>query len=376
MDGYKICSRCIMDTSDPDISFDENGYCNHCNTAIANLNKYPFTLTDNQKSDKLNEIISKIKNQGKNKKYDCIIGISGGVDSTYLAYLTKTWGLRPLAIHLDNGWNSELAVQNIHNTLKKLNIDLYTVVLDWEEFRDIQLSFLKASVPDLEIPTDHAILATLFDVAEKYNIKYILNGSNYRTESILPRTWSNGHFDWGYIKYIQNKYGTRKIKKFPHINPATMGYRYFIKNINCINILNYIDYQKEKAINILETELNWKNYKTKHGESTYTFFIQSYILPTKFNYDKRRAHLSSLICSEQINRNNALEKITESIYTEQEIKYLKELVCDKLNITSDYFDELLKLPNKTYFDFPNYENKPFFILSKKIYGILKKLKYK
>ena len=376
MTEYKICNRCIMDTSDPDIIFDENGICNHCTNAINNLNKYPFTLNTTEKEKKLNEIIAKIKKNGKNKKYDCIIGISGGVDSTYLAYLTKKWGLNPLAIHLDNGWNSELAVQNIHKTLKELNIDLYTVVLDWEEFKNIQLSFLKASVPDLEIPTDHAILATLFNIAEKYNIKYILNGSNYRTESILPRTWSNGHFDWGYIKYIKHKFGTTKIKKFPHINPWVMGYRYFLKNVSSINILNYIDYQKDKAIEILEKELNWKNYKTKHGESTYTFFIQSYILPIKFNYDKRRAHLSSLICSGQINREDALQKIKEPLYTLQEINELKKLVCDKLDITTDYFEELMKLPNKTYFDFPNYENKPFYIISKKVYNVLKKLKYK
>lgn len=365
-----------MDTSDPDIIFDKNGICNHCTNAINNLNKYPFTLNNTEKEKKLTEIITTIKKDGKNKKYDCIIGISGGVDSTYLAYLTKDWGLNPLAIHLDNGWNSELAVQNIHNTLKKLNIDLYTVVLDWKEFKDIQLSFLKASVPDLEIPTDHAILATLFNVAEKYDIKYILNGSNYRTESILPRTWSNGHFDWGYIKYIKHKYGSGKIKSFPHINPWIMGYRYFLKNVSCINILNYVDYKKEKAIQTLEKELNWKNYKTKHGESTYTFFIQSYILPVKFNYDKRRAHLSSLICSGQISREDALQKIKEPLYTLQEINELKKLVCDKLDITTDYFEELMKLPNRTYFDFPNYENKPFYIISKKVYNVLKKLKYK
>ena len=213
---YKICTRCIMDTSDPEIEFDNNTVCNHCK-------KYEelaaeLTIPSQDRKKILQDIIHKIKMKGKNKKYDCIIGVSGGADSTYVAYLVKEFGLRPLAVHLDNGWNSELAVSNIEQTLKRLNIDLYTYIINWEEFKDLQLSFLKASTPDLEIPTDYAIAALLYKTAIKNNISYLILGTNITTEAILPPRWSCGHGDWKYIKSVHNKYGSKKLRTFPHFN--------------------------------------------------------------------------------------------------------------------------------------------------------------
>ncbi len=367
--NYKICNYCIMDTSDPDIVFDNNNQCNHCKTVLNRLKQEPFNLTEEEKEKKLMELVNKIKKDGKNKKYDCLIGVSGGVDSTYVAYFVKKLGLRPLAVHLDNGWDTELSVNNIELTLKKLNIDLYTKVLDWEEFKDIQLSFLKSSTPGLEVPTDHAILATLIETAKKFKINYILSGINYNTESILPLAWGNNGIDWKNISAIQKQFGTKKIKHFPHLDLFKTSID--LLTIKQINILNYTNYNKNDVVKIIESEIGWKNYKTKHGESTFTFFMQAYILPVKFNFDKRRAHLSSLICSNQITREYALEQMEKSLYTDSEIKELTKLVCDKLNITADEFTKLMKLKNKKYTDYPNIDNSLILKILKKGYKIIK-----
>ena len=198
-EGYQICNNCIMDTSDPEITFNHSGRCNHCSQTKN------YSCEENKAYEQVfqryvDSFIAKIKSDGKGKPYDCIIGVSGGVDSSYVAWLVKEKGLRPLAIHLDNGWNSEVAVKNIHTLLKILNIDLYTHILDWEEFKDLQIAFLKSSTPDLEIPSDHAIVALNYKIAQKYKINYFINGSNHQTESIMPRLWSQGHADWNYIK--------------------------------------------------------------------------------------------------------------------------------------------------------------------------------
>ena len=217
--AYQICKRCIMDTTDPTITFDEEGYCDKCTKTLKLLNSYPLNLSPEDKQKELEIKIEEIKSKGRWKSYDAIIWISWWVDSSYVAVLTKQYGLRVLAFHLDNWWNSEIAVNNIYNLVKKLNIELYTEVLNWEEFRDLQLSFLKASVPDLEIPTDHAIIAALYKIAKKFNIPTIISWHNTITESIGSPYWSNGHYDWIYIQNIQKKFGTRKLKKFPHLTP-------------------------------------------------------------------------------------------------------------------------------------------------------------
>lgn len=347
---YQICTRCIMDTTDPEIFFNEQGVCNHC---------YDHDRLTKQKvmSGKAGEVylkrlIEQMKYDGRNKSYDCIIGVSGGVDSTYVAYLVKHMGIRPLAVHMDNGWNSELAVKNIEETLKRLGIDLYTQVLDWEEFKGLQVAFLKASTPDSEIPSDHAIWAVLGNMADKLKIKYIISGFNVRTETHLPRTWSQGHFDWKYIRTVNQLFGRSKLKTFPYIGFFTY-YRRLLTHKR-IDILNYIDYNKSEAMKILENELGWRYYGGKHYESIYTRFYQGYILPEKFGYDKRRCHLSSLICSGEITREQALKELEKPTYSPIMQEEDREYVVKKLELSDEEFESILRAPKKTIWNYPSY----------------------
>lgn len=362
--NYRICNRCVMDTTDPDIKFDSKGICNHCHEFKKNLPKR--VLFGKEGKDKLNSIINKIKNDGRHKQYDCIVGLSGGVDSSYVAYMCKKLGLRPLAVHLDNGWNSELAVSNIENIISKLDLDLYTHVLDWREFKDLQLSFLKASTPDSEVPTDHAIYTILLKVAKEQNISYIMNGMNYLTEASVVPSWSYGHGDWKYIKFIHETFGNKKLNDYPYYTTWDMFYMLFIKRLKFISILNYINYNKDNAIKVLEKELGWKYYGGKHHESTYTKFYQAYILPSKFSIDKRKIHLSNGIQSGQISRDFALKKLNEPLYNEHQLQIDKEYISKKFDLTLDEFEEIMSLKPKYYSDYPN---------SSKKYFILKKIQY-
>lgn len=354
---YQICKRCVMDTTDPDIIFNSKGVCNHCESAIK---LYKSITEDKDRTKKLNVIVNEMKELGKNKKYDCIIGVSGGVDSTYVAYLLKELGLRPLAVHLDNGWNSELAVSNIEKALKILNIDLFTHVLDWQEFKDLQMSFIKASVPHCEHPTDHAIVSILYKIANESNVKYIIYGSNTSTESIAVKSWSGGQLDWKYIKSIQKRFGTVKLKDYPYVSGFGLFYYRHIKKIKTVNILDYVNYIKEDALKLLEDKLNWIYYGGKHYESIYTKFFQTYILPKKFNIDKRKTHLSPLICNCEITREEALIELKKEICNEKTIKSEKEYVIKKLGITEEAFDKIMREPIKSFYDYPSYENSWYF----------------
>jgi N-acetyl sugar amidotransferase len=350
---YKICTKCVMDTTDPDITFNEEGVCNHCTHYDKQMNQLP---KGKQAQEMLDDLVSRIKKDGKSKDYDCVIGLSGGVDSTYVAYLVKEkLGLRPLAVHLDNGWNSELSVINMENIVKKLDIDLYTHVIDWEEFKDIQLSFLKSSTPDSEVPSDHAIFSVLRQIAKKFKIKHVINGINVKTESHHALSWSQGHSDFGYIKGVQKIFGTKKIKTFPHGNRLTILEDIFSKK--WINILNYIDYDKNEAKRIIAEKLNWKDYGGKHYESIYTKFFQGYILPQKFGYDKRKMHLSSLICAGVYTREEALKELEQPPYPIQEQLDDKEYLIKKFKITIEEFEEIMNRPAKTYYDYPSYYGK-------------------
>jgi N-acetyl sugar amidotransferase len=322
--------------------------------------------------EKLEQLAAKIRADGKGKPYDCVIGVSGGVDSTYVAYLVKKLGLRPLAIHLDNGWDSELAVKNIEETLKRLGIDLYTEVLDWEEFRDLQSAFLKASTPDSEIPTDHAIVAILGNMAAKQGIKYIIIGNNVRTETHLPRAWSQGHFDWKYIRELHKRFGTRPLKTFPHFGFFTYYFRMMTQQR--IEILNYVGYNKKEALRVLQDELGWRYYGGKHYESIYTRFYQGYILPEKFGYDKRRCHLSSLICSGEVTREQALEELSIPIYSPSMQEEDREYVTKKLGFSDEEFTDIMTAPKKSYWDYPSYGrfmNQPF--VKKGLVPVVKKV---
>jgi len=345
---YQICKNCVMDTSDPEIVFDKNGICNYCRSYEER--KRIFTVSDENKFKYLQAMVNYCKKKGSGKAYDCIIGVSGGVDSTYVAYKVKELGLRPLAVHLDNGWDAELAVSNIHNVLKKLDIELYTYVLDWEEFRSLQAAFLKASTPDSEIPSDHAIGALLKSIATKENIP-IIWGVNFSSESILPRVWSQGHMDWGYIKKINKLFGTKKLKTFPHYSVYKRIYWNRIKRIRIFSLLDYIDYDKEDAKKILIEKLGWRDYGGKHHESIYTKFFQAYILPTKFGFDKRRAHLSSLILARQITRESALKELNKPLYDKKELDEHLIYVPKKLGFSLEEFEEIMNTPPRMYEEF-------------------------
>jgi len=347
-----------MDTSDPDISFDENGVCNHCEKAIRRMRNSIFGLPSDAKAQKRAELVKQIKRAGAGKPYDCLIGLSGGVDSSYLALSVKELGLRPLAIHLDNGWDSETSIQNIEKICTSLSIDLETRVLDWEEFKALQLAFLRASTPDSEIPSDHAIVAAMYDTAYAKGIAYILVGYNLSSESILPKAWSQGHFDWRYIQNVYHQYGPGgRLRRFPNLGKVKRLYYEALRGIRFVSFLEYFDYNKEKAKTIVAERLGWKDYGRKHGESNYTRIYQEYILPRKFGFDKRRAHYSSLIAAGQLTRDAALSLLAEPLYarpqeSEQDIAYL----MNKLDITRKDFDAIMASPPRSIRDFKNYDD--------------------
>lgn len=340
-----------MDSSDPDIKFDEQGVCNHCHhyDHVATKRLVPT----NERAEVLKKTVEQIKLDGKGKPYDCVIGVSGGVDSTYVAYLTKELGLRPLAVHFDNGWNSELAVANIEKTLRTLNIDLQTYVVDWPEFRDLQLSFLKASTPDGEVPTDHAIVALLYQTAIRLNIKTILLGVNVASESIMPLKWGYGYSDFRYIKAVQKQFGTVPLRTYPHYSLPQLFYYMKVKSLKLVPILDLVDYQKEEVMQLIQDKLGWIYYGGKHYESIYTRFYQSYVLPKKFGIDKRRAHYSNLVLSGQLTRASAEDMLKTPPCSAEQAEQDKTYVIKKLGLTTAEFSDLMALPLKTFTSYPN-----------------------
>ncbi|MBI3239616.1 MAG: N-acetyl sugar amidotransferase [Flavobacteriia bacterium] len=364
---YQQCTRCIMDTTDPEISFDEKGQCNHC-TEYFRL--APLYIYAGEKSDRERDaLIAKIKEAGKNSDYDCMVGVSGGVDSTYVAYMAKKFGLRILAFHFDNGWNSELAVKNVENIVKKLDIDYQTWVVDWEEFRDLQISFLKASVANAEIPSDHAFLAATYHLCAKYKIKYFLSGSNFATEGILPNSWGYNAKDVKHLKGIHKLFGKIKFKTYPLLGFNREFYYTYVKKIKMVRLLNYIPYVKEDAMKVIQDELGWVYYGGKHYESVFTRFFQAYYLPHKFGFDKRLAHLSTLICSGQITREQALEEMKKDTYPPDLLAEDKEYVIKKLGMNTEEFETILNAAPKSYKEYPNDEKRLKFIY--KVYNKLR-----
>ena len=349
---YRICSRCIMDTTVPDITFDEKGVCNYCTQYHERAKKEVHYNTESGQR-KLDKLVEAIKKEGKNKEYDCIIGLSGGVDSSMVAYTVKKLGLRPLGVHLDNGWNSEISVKNVENIVKKLGIDFYNYVIDWEEMKDLHLSFLKASIANSENPTDHGITAFLFRLADKKGIRFIITGSNIASEGILPASWMYDQLDWKHVKAIHKIFGTVKLKTFPHMSIFDLVYLVMIKRIIFLPILNYFPYNRKEAMQLLEKELGWNYYGMKHFESIYTRFFQAHILPKKFNIDKRKAHFSTLICSGQMTREEALQAMERDIYPAEQLEEDKKYVIKKLGITPDEFEKIMSEPVRNALDYPN-----------------------
>jgi len=344
-----ICKRCILDSDIPNITFDENGICNYCKLFEKKERLYP---NDERGLKILEDIVYKIKESGKNKKYDCIVGVSGGVDSSYSIFLAKKMGLRPLAVHIDNGWNSELAINNIKNLLDKNGIDLITYVVDWDEFKNLQLSFLRASVSDTEQLTDQAIITVLYKTALRNKIEFIIHGGNFRTEGTIPRGWS--YWDIRYFKSINRKFGKTRVKTYTYMSALDLLYCKYMRRIKIIPLLNYVNYNKNTAINILKTDFDWQNYEGKHYESIFTRWFQSYLLPKKFSIDKRKIHYSALIRSGQLTREKALLEIKKPPYPLEKIKEDCNYVKKKLGLSSNEFDYILNLPKKTFLDYPSY----------------------
>ena len=340
-----------MDTTDPEITFDEQGVCNHCQRYDARVGVELFA--DEAGREARDRLVARIKEAGDEREYDCLLGVSGGVDSTTVAYTAKRLGLRPLAVHLDNGWNSELSVKNIESALKALEIDLYTHVVDWEEFKDLHLSFLKASVANSETPTDHAIVAVLYRIAAAKGIRFILGGGNITTEGVMPTSWMYDAKDLRHLRAIHRRFGRVPLKTFPCFSLWDFFRWTFVKKIRMIPILNYISYNREEAVRLLERELGWRDYGGKHYESIYTKFFQAYILPTKFGIDKRRPHFSSQVCAGHLTRGEALKALENPLYTPDALREDREYVLKKLGLTEAEFEVIMREPPKSYRDYPS-----------------------
>lgn len=313
--NYKVCSRCVMDTSAADIEFDDKGVCNFCQGFEDRLKKTEFPGDAEIKTQK-DKLIRSIKEAGKGKRYDCIVGVSGGADSSWALFQVVKSGLRPLAVHMDNGWDREIAANNIENLVCKLRVDLYTYVIDWEEYRALMQAFFDADVIDVELLYDNAMLAVNYNQALKNNVGYILAGTNLSTEGMeIPKNWNCFKWDKKNIYAINRKFGHgRKIKTFPAIGFAKWFYALYLQRIKWVSFLDYLEYDKAKCMEILEKEMGFKPYPYKHYESIFTRFYQGYILPVKFGIDKRKVHLSSLIISKQITRDEALKILEEIPY--------------------------------------------------------------
>lgn len=348
------CVRCVMDTTDPDITFDAAGVCSHCHyfdTAIRAA--WPDAEAGKVR---LERMLAKVKAYGKGKRYDCIMGLSGGVDSSYVAVKVAEWGLRPLVVHVDAGWNSELAVMNIEQICARLGFDLVTHVVDWEEMQDMQVAFLRSNLANQDVPQDHAFFAALYGYAVKAGIKYVISGSNYATESILPRSWGYDAMDATHVKTIHARFGNRKRKSFPVVSFLDYFFKYpYFHGMKVLAPLNFIPYSKQEAIRILEEKYGWRYYGGKHFESRWTRFFQAWYLPHKFGYDKRKAHLSSLILNGEMTRDQALAELRRPLYDPTHLREDKEFVSKKLGMTLQELEALVAQPPAHYSQFPNHQ---------------------
>jgi N-acetyl sugar amidotransferase len=348
--GYRQCSISVMDTDDdPSIQFDAEGRSNYYHEYLRAEQAQVKHGAEGERL--LDDLVRLLKAEGRNKAYDCIIGVSGGVDSTYLAYVAKQRGLRPLAVHFDNGWNSELAVKNVESLVQTLEIDLHTLVVDWNEFRDLQLAYLKASVVDIEVPTDHAIYGTLFRLAGQFGVRHLLSGGNVATEETLPRHWIHNKTDHVNLLAIHSRFGAVPLRTYPVMDWITKKSHHVINDIQFHSILNWMPYDKRTVKTVIESELGWRDYGGKHHESIFTRFYQGYILPVKFGIDKRKAHLSNLIFSGQLTKEEALRELALPIYSSDVLRQDIEFVTKKLGLSRAQFDDIMRQPPRPHTDF-------------------------
>ena len=349
----QVCTRCVMDTSDPQITFDENGNCNHCTSAIRRMSGI-WVGRNSENTQRLENMFLRIKEQTAGNKYDGILGLSGGIDSSYVALLAHRYGLKPLAVHVDAGWNSDEAVSNIHSLVSNLDLDLVTIVIDWQEMRDLQVAYLKSGLPNQDVPQDHAFFASLYKIAAKNKINRVISGGNFSTESILPVSWGYDAMDGKHLRSVYRKNGTGKLKTYPTITlPEFWGRNVIMRGLKVETPLNQIHYNKDAAKQELQKEISWSDYGGKHRESRFTEFFQHYFLPERFGYDKRKAHLSSLIVSGEISREEALEELAKPAMTDSEIRRSVKFVERKLELDSGSIEQFIGMPKPSYKDYAN-----------------------
>lgn len=351
----QVCVNCVMDSTDPTIIFDEKGMCDYCHNYYDNI--LPNWHTDERGRTEIMKVVNKIKEDGKNKDYDCMIGISGGLDSSYLAHVAvKEFGLRPLFFHVDAGWNSDISTSNIQKLMDGLGVDLYTEVVNWEEMKDLQRSFIKSQVPDIDTPQDLVFFSSLYNYAAKHGHKYIITGGNYSTECVRePLAWGAYYqTDMKYVNDIHNKFGERKFETFPRCDIFKYKIQYrLINGVRVVKPLDSVPFIKKEAEQLLKDLYGWQGYQHKHHESRFTRFYESFWLPRKFGYDKRKNHLSSLILTGQADRDQVLDRISRPELPEEELMKEFEYVAKKLDFTTEELWSYFNGPNKTFEDYKN-----------------------
>ncbi len=348
----KICAKGVWDESIPEITFDANGVSNYCHLQERMMADYPRGV---QGEKEWQHLVEQMKQAGKNKRYDCIVGVSGGVDSSYLLHICHRYGLRPLAVNLDNGFNSEIAVQNIYKVTKQLNIDLETYVVDYEEMKDLLKSYMKAALPWVDVPTDLAIKAVMYKIANQEGVKFIIRGNDFRSEGKQPTEWT--YADYKQLKYIHNTFGSGiKLKTYPTLPLLKMAYFGFVKKIKDIRPFYYLNYSKQEAKKLLIEEYGWQDYGGHHHENLFTKFAIAYWLPLKFNIDKRKINLSAQVLSNAITRKEALEELAKPFDSFENLEKLKDYTIKKLYISQSEFQQMMIAKEKHYTDYPSYYN--------------------
>jgi len=351
MRPFRRCSRCVLDTIGPHpIEFDEQGVCNYCHASDQALARW--SLSSEEQRIKFEQAIGAIKASGAGRAYDCILGLSGGVDSSYVAYLAMKNGLRPLIVHLDNSWNSELAVKNIENIINRTGFEYFNYVIDWEEFKDMQLAYLRASVIDTEVVTDQAIFAILHIKAHELGIKYILFGDNPKSERTMPSGWNYQKNDLSNMRAIHRRYGRKKLRTYPLMGLYDLDWYRKVGGVSYVSLLHYVDVSVSEMKATLEREFGWRDYLWKHCESVFTQFYQGYILPKKFGVDKRKAHITDEVLSGLITRDEAIRRLEEPYYTDEQLREDYDFVTRKFGLTPQEFEEILALPPVPHSSFP------------------------
>lgn len=349
MTELQVCTRCVCDDSIPGISFDENGVCSLCKNYALIEQEFPLSEATKQK---FQLIVDDIKNGQRNTKYDCLIGVSGGTDSIYTLYIARNYGLNPLALHVDDGYDTDVSIHNVQNAVEKLNVDLYTVKIDVDELADLELAFFKASTPDVEAPPDMAITASLYMCAAQFGIKHIFVGNSFRTEGKMPPGWSD--CDGKYLKSVHDRFGRQNLKTFPNVMLKDYLYYFVFKRIKVIKPLYYLPYVKKDVKKLLEKELGWIDYGTGHHESIYTRFVQGYLLPKKFGIDKRKIHYSALVRSDQMTRQEALAKLGSPACSDDMVKGDIQHLCNKFGISFKDFEEIINSEPRSRSEFDSY----------------------